>query len=91
MKFKVVLYETEEGFAVGCPTLPGCWTQGKTRQEALDNIRLGIREFVEVIWEELGSELSKELEENDDLAISMAEVDVDMGGIAEIPVQRLKV
>ena len=49
MKFKVVLYETDEGFAVFCPSLPGCLSQGDTRDEALENIRIGIREFVGVI------------------------------------------
>ena len=39
MKFRVVLIESEEGFAVGCPALPGCWSQGATRVEALENIR----------------------------------------------------
>src|SRR2546426_11855063 len=28
MKYTVVLQRTEEGFSVGCPGLPGCWSQG---------------------------------------------------------------
>ncbi|MBV9468402.1 MAG: type II toxin-antitoxin system HicB family antitoxin, partial [Abitibacteriaceae bacterium] len=39
MKYKVALYESEEGFAVSCPALPGCWSQGETEEEALDNIQ----------------------------------------------------
>lgn len=48
MKYKVVLRESEEGFSVSCPGLPGCWSQGKTEEEALANIREAIREYLEV-------------------------------------------
>lgn len=51
MKYKVVLRESEEGFSVSCPALPGCHSQGATEQEALDNIRDAIREYLEVIDE----------------------------------------
>jgi predicted RNase H-like HicB family nuclease len=51
MTYRVVLVETEEGFAAGCPGLPGCWSQGQTRDEALDNIRDAIREVLEVKFE----------------------------------------
>lgn len=51
MKYRVVLIENEEGFAVGCPALPGCWSQGATREEALENIREAIREYLEVKME----------------------------------------
>lgn len=33
------MLESEEGFSVSCPGLPGCWSQGATEVEALDNIR----------------------------------------------------
>lgn len=39
MKYKVVLNESEEGFSVSCPGLPGCWSQGATEEEALENIQ----------------------------------------------------
>jgi predicted RNase H-like HicB family nuclease len=48
MTYRVLLIETEEGFAVGCPSFPGCWTQGASREEALENIRIAIREVLEV-------------------------------------------
>ena len=48
MNYRVVLIESDEGFAVGCPALPGCWSQGATREEALENIRDAIREVLEV-------------------------------------------
>jgi predicted RNase H-like HicB family nuclease len=39
MRYKVALRQSEEGFSVSCPGLPGCWSQGATEQEALANIR----------------------------------------------------
>jgi predicted RNase H-like HicB family nuclease len=48
MTYRVVLIQTEEGFAVGCPALPGCWSQGRTREEALENIHDAITEVLEV-------------------------------------------
>jgi len=47
MKYRVVLIESEEGFAVSCPALKGCHSQGKTRAEALENIRHAISEWLE--------------------------------------------
>ena len=46
MKYSVRLIHSEEGYAVGCPALPGCWSQGKTREEAVENIRDAIREYL---------------------------------------------
>jgi predicted RNase H-like HicB family nuclease len=44
MKYRVLLIESDQGFAVCCPALPGCWSQGLTEPEALDNIQDAIRE-----------------------------------------------
>ena len=44
--FRVTLIESEEGFAVSCPALQGCHSQGRTREEALANIREAIREWL---------------------------------------------
>lgn len=49
MTYRVVLLPSEEGFAVSCPGLPGCWSQGATEQEALDNIRDAISEYLETV------------------------------------------
>ena len=49
MKYKVVLKRTDEGFAVSCPGLPGCWSQGQTETEALANIREAIDEYLSVL------------------------------------------
>jgi len=46
VKYKVVLRQSEEGFSVSCPGLPGCWSQGNTEEEALANIRDAIREYL---------------------------------------------
>jgi predicted RNase H-like HicB family nuclease len=58
MTYKVVLYESEEGFSVHCPDLPGCWSQGATEEEALANIRDAVREYLA----ELGDGMSGEVE-----------------------------
>jgi predicted RNase H-like HicB family nuclease len=47
MKFKIALYPSDEGFAVSAPSLPGCWSQGATREEAVANIAIAIREYLE--------------------------------------------
>ncbi len=46
MKYKVSLEKTDEGYAVWCPGLPGCWSQGQTEEEALENIRDAIQEYL---------------------------------------------
>jgi len=51
MIHQVLLLPSEEGLAVSCPGLPGCWSQGATEQEALENIRDAIREYLEAIRE----------------------------------------
>lgn len=46
MKIKVALYPSEEGIAVCAPSLPGCWSQGDTIEEALENIASAIQEYL---------------------------------------------
>jgi predicted RNase H-like HicB family nuclease len=46
MKYRVTLVESDEGFAVWCDDLPGCNSQGATREEALQNIRDAISEYL---------------------------------------------
>jgi predicted RNase H-like HicB family nuclease len=48
VKYRVILIQSEEGFAASCPSLPGCWSQGRSEAEALENIRAAIRDYVEV-------------------------------------------
>ncbi len=47
----VSLKKTEEGFSVWVPGLPGCWSQGATEAEALENIRDAIRDYLAVVGE----------------------------------------
>jgi len=47
--YKVLLHESEEGSSVSCPGLPGCWSQGKTEEEALENIQDAIREYLAAV------------------------------------------
>jgi predicted RNase H-like HicB family nuclease len=49
VRYRVVLHPSEEGYAVSCPGLPGCWSQGDTEQEALDNIRIAISEYLAAV------------------------------------------
>lgn len=51
MNYKVVLRESDEGYSVSCPGLPGCWSQGKTEEEALENIRVAIQEYMAAVDE----------------------------------------
>ena len=53
MKYKVLLQRSDEGFAVSVPGLPGCWSQGRTEQEALENIADAIQEYLAVVDEEV--------------------------------------
>lgn len=47
MDYRVVIIESEEGFAVSCPALHGCHSQGETREEALANIQDAIRDWLD--------------------------------------------
>lgn len=49
MNYKVVVHGSEAGFSVSCPGLPGCWSQGETETEALENIQGAIREYLAAI------------------------------------------
>jgi predicted RNase H-like HicB family nuclease len=46
MKYQVVLYRTDEGISVSVPSLPSCWSEGDTEEEALTNIGDAIREYL---------------------------------------------
>lgn len=48
MKFRIVVEPDEDGiFVAECPSLPGCISQGKTRQKALENIQDAIEGYIE--------------------------------------------
>jgi len=62
MNYKVLLHESEEGYSVSCPGLPGCWSQGKTEEEALENIQDAIREYLAAVDELAKGEDVREIE-----------------------------
>jgi predicted RNase H-like HicB family nuclease len=51
MTYRVFVKESDEGFAVWCPGLPGCASQGETEIEALESISEAIGEYLEVAGE----------------------------------------
>lgn len=57
MTYKVNLKKSEEGFSVWVPGLPGCWSQGNTEEEALENIKDAIKAYLETV-----EDLSKDKE-----------------------------
>jgi len=62
MKYKIALQQTEEGFSVSVPGLPGCWSQGATEEEALQNIRDAINEYLETRKEMMRDTVVREVE-----------------------------
>ncbi len=47
MKYRVIIEPDESGwFVAECPALPGCISQGKTREEARDNIQEAIKGYI---------------------------------------------
>ena len=64
MILKVVLKRAEDGYFVAhCPSLRSCWSQGKTREEALDNIREAVALYLESPSQELAPDESQEVVE----------------------------
>jgi len=60
MKIKVVIEKGEDGYFVAhCPALKSCWTQGKTEEEALKNIREAIGLYLELDEELVDNENHK--------------------------------
>jgi predicted RNase H-like HicB family nuclease len=62
MKYKIALLKTEEGFSVSVPGLPGCWSQGSTEEEALENIQDAIHEYLVARDELLKGAVVREVE-----------------------------
>jgi len=54
VQYRIRLIQSEEGWAVSCPSLPGCHSQGDSREEAIENIKVAIREWLVVEAEENG-------------------------------------
>ena len=52
MRYPVVLHQSEYGYDVHCPLLPGCHSQGATVEEALENIKDAIATYLAMIAQE---------------------------------------
>jgi len=62
MKYKIVLHKTDEGYGVSCPGLPGCWSQGKTEEEAIENIKDAIQEYLAAVYDSVKDTDVREVE-----------------------------
>ncbi len=62
MKYKIVLHKTDEGCSVSCPGLPGCWSQGKTEEEAIENIKDAIQEYLAAVYDSVKNTDVREVE-----------------------------
>ena len=50
---QVIIFRGEDGYwVVECPSLPGCVSQGQTKEEAIANIKEAIRGYVAVLEED---------------------------------------
>ncbi len=65
MRYKIILQKSEEGYSVSCPGLPGCWSQGITEAEALENIQDAIREYLAAVEDLLADTPDTEIREVD--------------------------
>ena len=62
MKYKIALHHSEEGYSVSVPGLPGCWSQGASEEEALQNIQAAIQEYLTARDDLLKSATVREIE-----------------------------
>ena len=62
MKYQVALQRSDEGICVWVPGLPGCVSQGATEEEALANIADAIREYLQVVMEQVEGAEVREVE-----------------------------
>lgn len=62
MKYKIALRKSEEGYSVSVPGLPGCWSQGATEEEAIQNIQDSIQEYLAARDELLEGAVVREVE-----------------------------
>jgi predicted RNase H-like HicB family nuclease len=72
MRYQVILFPGEDGFIVAdCPSLPGCMSQGRTRDEALANIHDAME-----LW--LEAEAEKGGDAPQPVSVEIQEVDVQV-------------
>jgi len=62
LRYQIVLHKSEKGYAVNCPALPGRWSQGETEQEAMQNIREAIEDYLAAVKESMRGSDVREVE-----------------------------
>ena len=62
MRYRIAIHQSDEGYSVSVPGLPGCWSQGASETEALENIKDAIREYLSVVDEQLRGADVREIE-----------------------------
>ncbi len=56
MRYRIAIHQSDEGYSISVPGLPGCWSQGATDADAVANIKDAIREYDAVVEDELRGE-----------------------------------
>jgi predicted RNase H-like HicB family nuclease len=62
MRYRIALHRSDEGVSVSVPGLPGCWSQGATEDEAIENIKIAIEKYLSVVEDNLRGEDVREVE-----------------------------
>ncbi len=62
MRYRIAVDQSDEGYSVSVPGLPGCWSQGASELEAVENIKDAIREHLSVVDDQLRDENVREIE-----------------------------
>ena len=62
MRYRIALHQSDEGYSVSVPGLPGCWSQGATEAEAIENIKDALRGYLAVVDEQRRGEQVCEIE-----------------------------
>lgn len=70
-KLSVVIEKTKEGYFAFCPELQGCYTQGETYEEIIENIKDVIKLHIEDRLEN-----NEEIPENEMISLTAVEVEV---------------
>lgn len=80
MRYEVMLIKSEEGYAAHCPALPACWSQGYTRDEAIDNIRSAVAEYLAYLAEKAADRKLElvEASQSEDCVIEWHDVEIDL-------------
>ena len=62
MRYSVIIHKSKYGYDVHVPALPGCYSQGETLKEALENIKDAILTYLEMEKKELKGAMIREVE-----------------------------